>query len=1211
MNNITRRKPLIISLAIVFAALFGGVAVSRALAEDICVAVLAPEVVADLPAGERKTLAGALDTILTEGLAGRKGFVLVDRLALDKVLAEKKTRINAKDVAAGLRPFWSAGVLICPMIRPVNPKDKSGKMIVSVEAVLAQTGQLLAELHAQGVWKKGKWTKPPKVAENLAAFRADIARNLGRNLNRPVVEVSAGRLTSKLTRLQWKVDELTDALSSCVGAERGVVLLRPRQPLSTKEERLLRVMGLSDAKPRDRAAGLTPTSDMRLTTELIETVSSKLSFRKTPIKVKLTLRAGRKVVGSKLFSGTVGSSGEIRVAAVKWFVEQVGKSTKMPTGVNPEKMARKLAAEEMEYLRKWMSFGYGDRDLETEQLIRLVRRALRASHLDPTCEEAAYLVAIHVGILYADDTMACRDRILAESRKYLDRFGPKNASHHRQVLSKVLSTAYGASYMVRGGRHSYTAILGKPNPKLYPYARASVQAMAEQGYLAETDKRYSGTNAFSQMGHWLRRDLIPTIPDDRLDEEYEYWRRFWKTKVEKVPGNKADPWDLIEAAFQARRRDARGLRVTLQKLADKYPPSQNRIWRLAREEIVPLYLRASGASDWKTWKPKPAGKAISIPYPERMAYAKRFNLPFPPVWDYENLPVLNATKLVFPKQVLDLGDRGGRSMVTRPRIAPLCQAGGDIWFITPTRWNTVNLKVPQYLHLVSEKEAFAASQGDLNVTPRRLHWPKHPRLDVSVKVDGAMNQLTITWVCATGSGLKQTVWISTKWHGVARFDKKGKEWAGRWYTSRDGMPSDVVRWVLPYRGRGGKPMMLIYGAFENKQDSKRVGLWTIDPSTHRVKVIAEDKIKGSKYRDPMIAVWPDKRVLLIPSELPSAGELDFEKVQRFEELNLFNYYYKYLYVTQDRGERTIRRRWRMDDGKLWEVTKISLSPPKVHYRLVARTPSSKEPDAPFDLSRAHNGDPSATAWNDTLWLSVNHDKRFAYRKRDGLLIFRPAPLGDKTAANQWIGPFGTPDRERITNLWPDRSGHVWVTTPASVYRVDAKQLLVSKLAIGQTRTKKQWRSEYLKRMGGANWRCRVRTLVQTRQWSKAVKILDIQRKSLGTVTAASDAVKTGDHADLLMWCAEVMSKKPGGTSQAIKLYQQIEADPLVDRTARRDARRGIIVSLCKTGDHAGALKRAEEYYRFYPPRGGVSGDIKLDHMKAMIKKARKAIGRSK
>ena len=317
----------------------------------------------------------------------------------------------------------------------------------------------------------------------------------------------------------------------------------------------------------------------------------------------------------------------------------------------------------------------------------------------------------------------------------------------------------------------------------------------------------------------------------------------------------------------------------------------------------------------------------------------------------------------------------------------------------------------------------------------------------------------------------------------------------------------------------------------------------------------------------------------------------------------------------------------MDIDNLWEVTKVSLAPPKMQNRSVVLAPSMglawksttgiictygrPLPDSPLALSPAPHNGPTVTAWKNTLWMVVNHKRSRSYKNRDGVLIFRPSPRGDKTTANQWIGPFMAPERDRITDLWTDRAGHVWITTGSNLYRVDAEQLVSSELAIAQTRTRKQWRDEYHKRLDSGNWRCRVRACVLTRQWSQAVKILDTERKSLGTVTAASDAVKKGDHADLLMWRAIVMSNKPDWEPRAIRLYEQIIADPLVDRTARRDARRGLIVSLCTSGDHAGALKRVEEYYRLYPPRGGVSSDLKLEHMEYMIRKARKAMSRKK
>ena len=1187
-----------------------------------CVAVLAAEVVGKMSRDEQRALTGQLDTWLTESLAGQKGFVAVDRQVLDKVLAERAatvgglTKIERKDVPASLRPFFAGGVLVCPTIH----KGEQGKMIVSVEAVLAQTGQLLAELHEQGVWKRGRWAKSPNVAGGLDGFWADIGRNLKRNLNRPVVEVADGRLKSKLTRLQWLVDELTDALRSRVGAENGVVLLTPRHPLSTKEERLLRVMGLSVAKPGDKAAGLAPTPDMRLSAELIEAVSSKVSFRKTPVAVKLTLRAGGKTVASESFAGTVGTFAKIRGEASKWFVGQLGKSTKTSVPAEAENLARKLAVEELSALHRLASFGYSDRDLELHRRVRLVRRGLRAAHLDPTSEEAAYMVAVHVSSLYSargqDDTMACKDRILAEGRKYLDRFSGRVPAHHREVLGSVSSTAYSASWKVRGGSPSFTSILGKPDPRLYPYVRANVRAIAELGYLAETDKRYAGTNAFRVLGHRLRRDLIPTIPDEHLDEEYEYWRRFWKSKVEKVPGDKSDPWDLIESAFQARSKKPKPVRAAFRRLAKKYPASQTSIWRLGRERIIPLYLRAAGDPQWKTWKPSFDSKAITIPYKELHAYTRRCYPGFPAVWDYRNLPVLKATKLVLPKKVLDLGFRGKGWRVTYPRIGPLCRAGGDIWFITPTRWNTINLKVPHYLHVISEEEAFAAGSGDLTVQPQRLKWPKHPKADLSVKVSGRTGQLTISCVSVTGSGAGQTVWIGTKWHGIARFDKKGRRWTGRWYTRRDGMPSDMITGILAYRDRKGQ-RLLIGGPLDNKPYSKRPGLWTLDPDTHSVSIIDEEKLRVTAMGGHRIAVWRGpKRALPTPFGLVEAGNPDLENVEAFETLKL----YCQVHLTRDHDGGTARR-WIVLQDQLREVTRLSSTPPGVRSRQIAlapvragsrkRTgllmiPDSSLPSSPLDRNRASNGGPVAATVGNALWMAINRSAGNPYRKRDGLLIFRPASSKGKPAAHQWIGAFQMADGERITDLWSDQAGHVWVTTGLNVYRVDAETFLASDAAVAHTRTKEQWRREYRKRLGASNWRCRVRAEALAGQWKNALRLLDTQRKLLATSAAPSDADKRGEHADLLMWRALVTANKPNGAKQAVRLYERIVADPLADRVAKYHAHRNILLLLCKTGEYEQALRRSGEFYRLYPPRRGSSSRYK-GVLELHLDKARKAV----
>ena len=181
MNDVMHGKLQAARWVFALIVLFGGVAVSRALAKDVCVAILAPEVIADLPDGKRKALAETLDTLLTESLAGRKGVVLVDRAALDKVLAERKAfrgglaKIDAKDVSASLRPFWSAGVLICSRM------DVKSQVLV-IEAVSAQTGQLIASLYA-----KGQMRTPDEVAKALTSRLGAFAESMVRGIDRKSV----------------------------------------------------------------------------------------------------------------------------------------------------------------------------------------------------------------------------------------------------------------------------------------------------------------------------------------------------------------------------------------------------------------------------------------------------------------------------------------------------------------------------------------------------------------------------------------------------------------------------------------------------------------------------------------------------------------------------------------------------------------------------------------------------------------------------------------------------------------------------------------------------------------------------------------------------------------------------------------------------------------------------------------------------------------
>ncbi len=230
--------------------------------EPTCVAVLETEVLANLPAENGKTLAGVIDMILTESLARQEGMCMVDRQALDKLLAEKAAqmaglagglaKVAPADVAERLRPFWAAGVLVCSRVEAADPKQAAaGSVSISLEAVAAQTGQLLAELHFTANRESSGKVAPRPLEARLSQFWQAVRRNASRAKDLPLVEVPETQLISSLPRLQWMADDLADSLRAVASASRHANLLTSRHPASTREERLLRVMGLAVAKSHD------------------------------------------------------------------------------------------------------------------------------------------------------------------------------------------------------------------------------------------------------------------------------------------------------------------------------------------------------------------------------------------------------------------------------------------------------------------------------------------------------------------------------------------------------------------------------------------------------------------------------------------------------------------------------------------------------------------------------------------------------------------------------------------------------------------------------------------------------------------------------------------------------------------------------------------------------------------------------------------------
>jgi hypothetical protein len=459
-------------------------------AANTSVAILDSEYISGGAAADL-TVADWLDATLGDSAARRKELTLVDRQALDKVLAERSL-----DLAVGkslLGPLVASGVLICPVI---VVDDAGEKATIDVQAVLAQRGTLLAEWSTTAVRTGQTWTMPV-AGKALDAFWDELERRRDENLKKPTLDIVRFTLGGKEQRLQWMADELSDALTT--GPHFGVVVLVPRQAVNTKEERLLRVAGFTKPATGDATALLPAASDYQITGELNDSGKTGVVFQQTPIALSLTLGRGSERVASTTLSGIVGDFSTLQRQAEQWADAQLAQAMRSPRPALEEPDAQAQAQSELSTARRLAGLDYGRSALEKDRQQRLALAALRACHLDPTNEEAAYLAAFSIEGLYEargeDETLACKDRVIELGEQYIARFNGGSALHQARVLTAIETAADGAIGIIDPHIRLTEMITSPPDARKYPYEHAFCWAAMEYGVREAADPNWLGSNA--------------------------------------------------------------------------------------------------------------------------------------------------------------------------------------------------------------------------------------------------------------------------------------------------------------------------------------------------------------------------------------------------------------------------------------------------------------------------------------------------------------------------------------------------------------------------------------------------------------------------------------------------------------------------------------------------------------------------------------------
>ena len=1176
-------------------------------AEKICLAVLAPDVQADLPAADHKALGAMIDTLLTDALAQDKDFVLVDRRALDKVLAEKKSKFAAGDVAEPLKPFWAAGVLISTVVQKKDPKAAPDRTVwtIFVNAVVAQTGQVLAEDRLTGEWKGGQWRgKPAPATPAFEGFGQKIQQGFAAVRGKPTVGIGQGRIKSSLTRLQWMADDVHDRMTAVVSLDRRVNLLEPRHPASTREERLLRVvMGLSAAKGDDPTAGLPPTCDCRARIELTESPAAGVSYENTPIELKLTWTGA---AGEKEWSGkaVVATYDGLQSEAATWLAAQVKDVPRggAPADENPWDTA-KAAAEELVTLRYWADqfsrvggrslWLGGHLDPEGESIReKICQQALRVCHLDPACEEAAYYAAVTIdnsyllrGLARSD---ACADRELYECTRYLQQFGKdsKVPAHRLDVLDKI------------GGLYSHVCDLRTPGggwdmagppeqERMYHFASPCFRGLAEANVIHLHQGRDTMNNLWG-LAHLLGQAMFVNCPKDKLDEELSYWLEFWRTQIEPLHREDAPDWDYVQLGYFAMKKDPQALRALFNKLAKKHPLSDTKFWGSPdpprrsgpKPFIVSKWLKVSGDPEWKTWRPAGGQTEGEVYYPTFNDWTDFISSLCPPApidSAYKVGPLPVDLTISLPAKIVAHG-RDARYMGEQAAVQLIGIVGGQMWLVSPGPLSQCmsNLRKDCQLYRVGADEAERGGQAQ----PEEVPWPEHAVKNGPIVVT--------CWFAREDVHCPQ-IWIGTRYHGMARFQKEDGKWSGRWFTEKDGLPVEFV-FAITSCVHQGKEKLLVTGKTA-ELDPVRGFHWVQEPAGGSVTVLLERGGPTDFYHE--LAAEMSDGTLLPMSIYDRQGwpEADLKDIKAFRSIadspvSLWR-----------AGEGKSRRLWWNCGGAVCELDAKTLKPgsQRISSQSLAgsiyadkyagnflmntgRAPAMwTYHTAPFlgDFVQATDG--GRVVWS--VWPNWQ-----SWTRRPGLLAYCPPKDQEQpwAANDRWLGPFTCPDRGGVSGLLKDAQGRLWVSSSeGTIYRVDVQG--ARKTGPDEKElTTEAWQKRYAETWEQGGWKPAVQRLLSLGQEQAALDALSKVSDGPAPPAPAGRPAKTPPAVELAVYRAAAIAHIPGQVGKAIEIYEGLVADSQSPPAAKAFAFANELILLYRSEQWAKFLATEERFVKMFP-----------------------------
>jgi hypothetical protein len=1055
----------------------------------ITVAVLTPEIVNGEGAVQQKPeFSKELELLLTEKFAAdTASYTLVDRTALDKVLTERTAKLKSSAVPTALKPLFQSGIFI------VSKRIVTGQTTLIVDAVSTQTGQVIASMGGRPRRSRSRdiiaFLDKQWPAFNTAIKEAAATPSL------PMMLISGQLAKIDNTRLSWMVSDLTAAISAAITRQGRVQVCQPRIPLVTKEERLLVVLGLSRPVAGDKPAVWNPASQYQLTFTLTDEVTPNVEFDKSAVTVKLTLHGG---FGTKSQSWTerttLGDWAAAKKRIVTAVVERLSGAgvARKETAAEAESRARAQSKEIMRQIAGLaMQADYRRYDSEAKALHeQVLDKSLYASHLDPLNQDATYRVALQTARMVEcteidDEKRSLAKRAFTEMQRFLS--NTKNLTEmqakdlFRQAFSLHAKSLWiAASNTPESKRRRIKPLCYPPEEEFYGEISPVIKRMAlyfvQHG---KTHRKHKLGMIFSKM----LIELIPSIPDGKIDEEYAFWKPLYTAKIEpavkkyrmtRFSAGRPYPWLYIDAMFSARRRDPEGVKRALTKLAREFAPNDRSVWGSETSysnELVPYLLQAAGAQDYATWTPTSSTPdIIELDYRVMTRFLERLKNRHAgqSAWDLSRVPQLEVNPLHLPQSLRSPGASSGWPFApSRTQKATLFRVGGnELWIIKPKD------RTPSCIYVLTIKK----SGNGVTVTHgKKLDWP----------AGNTPPRGTYPHPCVAIHKGKPIVLIGTAENGLARFDKVAAQWKGQWITSKEGLFDGPITQVVSVDD-GNTSRVYLLGSYTTRYRGKRgnsVRGYTryatqFDLATNQLTLLLKLRSDVKENNHPALKmkngdVWRLNESQLIPDNVNTSDIAEVVWAPRVPAV------YPRIVNTPD-GPRCFSswtalhhrknvkqlteydiRSWRTlpsAPGKQKDKT-VSLMATKRTQNLMPLVYVNKgAANASLGMSWPAVYAVESVGADGRLWIGFM--KNHGISRIETLVGYKPAPKASRDWAthDQWIGPFYMPGKHRVLNLkqWDDK--HLLLTTRRGIYIVSTAEIDKQMAAAKRVCSTEQWRA---------------------------------------------------------------------------------------------------------------------------------------------------------